>query len=650
MRSKNRGLLALVISAVVLCTTPLAIFADSLPKLSDTKRNRQSDPEIQVNPIPNLSPDFIMGADVSMLKQIEDSGGKFTLDGVEQDALSILKAHGVNWIRLRIWNDPTDATGAYLGGGNNDLEKTVEIATRAKNMGFKFLLDFHYSDWWTDPGKQNIPKAWVGLRLEDLKKALYDYTVEVIQTLAQAGAMPDMVQLGNEVNGGMLWPLGATFPQGTEVIGGYDGFAELLKMASKAVRDTDPHNDDPKQRTKIVIHVANGGDNALFRTVFDALTERGVDYDVIGLSYYGYWHGALYQLKTNLKDISARYQKDVVIAETAYAFTLEEKDGHSNLFGEGDQAAGGYKATVQGQATAIRDVMAAVAEVPKGRGLGVFYWEPDWIAVDGAGWKTGEGNAWENQALFDFEGEALPSMAVFHLVKPNSGSVTVPAALTEIYPLEVKVPVNGTPKIPSTVKGAFSDDSIRTVVVTWDMVDPAVFKTAGQIVVHGTVQGSDLKANLTIHVVEDLNLVKNPGFESGQLSPWVIEGDQNAVDISTEAQNLHEGSYALHYWLGTSFAFTLSQTITDLPEGDYTLSAWIQGGGGEKTLQLFISGCGGDERSVDVVTDGWQRWKQPSIEKIQITGGTCTIGLKVASEGGSWAFLDEVKLLPVEKP
>lgn len=383
--------------------------------------NKQAASDIHVDPIDGLRPDFIMGADVSMLRQIEISGGKYYVNGVEKDCLKILRDHGVNWIRLRIWNDPTDEHGEGLGGGNNDLARTVEMAARAKAMGLEFLLDFHYSDWWADPGKQNKPKTWEGLGTEELKQAVYDYTAEVIQRLAGAGAMPDMVQIGNELNGGMIWPDGKTWRDGSEQIGGYDGFVGLLKQGIQAVRDCDPNHDKPQKRARIIVHLADGGDNKLYRRVFDALTERNVDFDIIGLSYYSYWHGALNQLKNNMGDVSKRYHRDVVIAETAYAYTLENRGGLANIFGEKEQAAGGYEATVQGQATAIRDVMEAVAQVPDGRGLGVFYWEPDWFPVEGAGWKAGEGDNWANQAMFDAEGHALPSINVFHLVRPKTG-------------------------------------------------------------------------------------------------------------------------------------------------------------------------------------------------------------------------------------
>ncbi len=644
MKSQNRALFLIEILAIMMFSSPLVGFAGALSNPSAAQSN-----SIHVNPIDNLSPDFIMGADVSMLKQIEASGGKFYENGVETDCLTILKDHGVNWIRLRIWNDPTDDAGNALGGGNNDLASTVEMAARAKAMGFKFLLDFHYSDWWADPSKQTMPKAWVGLNLADLETAVYDYTSHVMQALAQADAMPDMVQIGNEVNGGMLWTLGKTWQEGSEQIGGYDGFAALLKAGIQAVRDADPHNDDPQQRVKVVIHLANGGDNQLYRTVFDALTARQVDYDVIGLSYYSYWHGSLDDLKSNMDDISQRYQKDVVIAETAYAATLNDQDGFANLFaGEREQNLGGYKATVLGQATAMRDVMDAVAQVPDSRGLGIFYWEPDWIAVDGAGWKTGEGDAWENQAMFNFRGEVLPSMDVFNLVRPSSGSVYVPATLARTYPTNLDLTLGETPSLPAEVQAAYSDDSIRSVPVTWETPDPAAFAQGGEVRLQGTVNGTDLKANLIITVSTQKNYVTNPGFETGDFTGWTVDGDTDAADISKDASNVHAGTYGLHYWKGEPFAFTLSQTITDLPDGTYSLSAWIQGGGGEKTLQLYVSDYGGDPITVDIANTGWLAWNTPTIPEITITGGKCTIGLRVDSDAGSWGFLDDLSLVKVD--
>jgi arabinogalactan endo-1,4-beta-galactosidase len=592
--------------------------------------------EFLVNPIDGLSPDFIMGADVSMLSQIEISGGKYYDYGSEGDCLEILRNHGVNWIRLRIWNDPTNKNGDPLGGGNNDLERTVEIAVRAKALGFKFLLDFHYSDWWADPGKQNMPKAWVGLEPDELNQAVYDYTAEVMQTLAGAGAMPDMVQIGNEVNGGMMWPAGKTWSQGDEVVGGYDGFADLLKQGILAVRNNDPNRDEAQKRVRIAIHLADGGDNKLYRTVFDALTERTVDFDIIGLSYYSFWHGPLEHFISNINDISDRYQKDIAVLEAAYP----------NLSSAREPGIRRYKVTVRGQATAIRDIMASVAQVPNGRGLGMFYWEPEWIAVKGAGWATGQGNAWENMAMFDFDGNALPSLDVFNLTRPEHGGVTYAPRIQEVYATKIHVPLGETPELPTTVEVVYSDDAIRSVPVVWEIYDPALLDKEGSFTLDGAVEGTDLRAVAIIHTDSPKNYIENPGFEAG-ITPWIVTGKATAVDISNEIQNVYKGGHALHYWAQGPFEFTVSQTITGLENGTYTFSAWTHGRG-EDALQLYASDYGGDARVIDFANAGWQAWHNPTIEDIVVTNGQCTIGLSVVPDGGTWGFFDETGLFLVK--
>jgi len=630
-------------------TTAAPVSTETLPASTATSTSTPkpiptipSDSQFHINPIDNLSPDFIMGADVSMLGEIEKNGGKYFDQGSQGDSLEILQKHGVNWIRLRLWNDPTDQSGNPLGGGNNDLKRTVEIAVRAKSLGLKFLLDFHYSDWWADPGKQNMPKAWVGLGTDELNQAVYDFTAQAIQTLAKAGAMPDMVQIGNEVNSGMLWPAGKTWSEGSETVGGYDGFAELLSQGIKAVRDNDPNDADPENRIKIAVHLAEGGNNDLYHTVFDALTERNVDFDVIGLSYYSYWHGPMDRFINNMNDISARYQKDVVVLEAAYPYTPADADGYGNLAGAGVEESGGFMPTVQGQATAVRDIMAAVAQVPNGRGLGIFYWEPEWIPVNNAGWATGQGNAWENQAMFDFDGNALPSLDVFNKVRPESGSTFIAPSTVEINPVEVYVPLSEKPELPATVKVLFSDDAIREVPVEWDSYPPAFLDKVGNFKLNGKVAGTDSYAVAMVYTGSAKNFAKNPGFENGS-DPWIIEGSVDAVDVSDELQNVHNGNYALHYWADNAFDFTVSQTITGLDNGTYTLSAWAQGGSGDK-LQLSASDYGGDPLTVDFSTTAWRDWKNPTIENIVVTNGQCTITLKVSSPGGTWGFFDDAGL------
>ncbi|TDT72039.1 arabinogalactan endo-1,4-beta-galactosidase [Hypnocyclicus thermotrophus] len=354
-----------------------------------------------------IKKDFIKGVDISMLKQLEDNGAKFYDEkGIEKDCIEILKEHGVNWIRIRTWVNPVDKTGNLLGGGNNNKETTIKLAKKIKSKQLKYLLDFHYSDFWSDPGKQYKPKEWENLKGKKLEKKVYEYTKDMILSLKAQNALPDMVQIGNEVNGGMLWPDGKTWKQGKEKIGGYNGFVKLLKAGIKAVKDID-------KKIKIMIHLSDGGNNKLYRTVFDELIKRKVEFDIIGISFYPYWHGTFNELTENLSDISKRYKKDVIVVETAYAYTLENGDSLPNIFGKTEERKVGYIASVEGQKQVIKKLMDIIYNVPNNRGKGFFYWGAEWIPIKNSGWKIGEGNAWENQAMFDFNGKALETLNIF---------------------------------------------------------------------------------------------------------------------------------------------------------------------------------------------------------------------------------------------
>ncbi|HLF89124.1 MAG TPA: glycosyl hydrolase 53 family protein, partial [Anaerolineales bacterium] len=246
----------------------------------------------------------ILGADISSLKKSEDFGGVYReTDGAPGDALQILKDHGLNYARLRVWLDPADRY--------HNKEKLLEMALRLKEKEIQLLVDFHYSDNWADPGKQIKPAAWANLDFEGLNQAVYDHTFDVCNSLVEQGTPPDMVQVGNEINAGMLWPDGR-----------YDqmnNLAELLKAGSQAVKDCSPS-------TLVMMHIAEGGDNELAKWWFDNITGRDVQFDVIGISYYPFWHGTLAELQFNLNDITERYDKDVIVVETAYAFTDQNND------------------------------------------------------------------------------------------------------------------------------------------------------------------------------------------------------------------------------------------------------------------------------------------------------------------------------------
>jgi len=336
---------------------------------------------------------MIRGADISSLKKSEDKGGIYYDEkGVAKDALTILREHGLNYARIRVWVNSPD--------GYHGKTPLLEMARRLRVHEIKLLVDFHYSDSWADPGKQDKPKAWEKLDFTGLKKAVYEHTFDICNALKEQDTPADMVQIGNEINHGMLWPDGKNDVS-------FDGLTALLKEGIRAVRECTPG-------TRVMLHLAEGGRNDFFRWWFDEVIAHGVEFDLIGASYYPYWHGSLADLQHNLNDIALRYQNDIIVVETAYPFTLESADDTENIIR--DEIKEGYPATPEGQKQMLADVIQVVQAVPGGRGLGFFWWDATWIAVPGNGWDPADpnsGNNWENQVLFDFDGRPLPAMKLF---------------------------------------------------------------------------------------------------------------------------------------------------------------------------------------------------------------------------------------------
>lgn len=335
----------------------------------------------------------VLGADISSLKKSEDLGGVYAYpDGTQADALKILKDHGMNYARLRVWVDSPD--------GYHGKSQLLEMAKRLQAHNIQLLVDFHYADTWADPGKQPKPAAWAHLDFDGLKRAFHDHTFDVCNSLKAQGTPPAMVQVGNEITNGMLWEDGRNDTS-------FEGLAALLKEGYRAVKDC-------SSETRVMLHLDNGGKNELYRWWFDNILAQGVPFDLIGASYYPYWHGTLADLQNNLNDIAARYNKDILIAETAYPFTAEDDDGFENVIRT--EEVPGYPFTPDGQANLLADIMAVVRAIPNGHGLGVLWWDATWIAVQGNGWDPADptsGNGWENQALFDYNHRALPAASLF---------------------------------------------------------------------------------------------------------------------------------------------------------------------------------------------------------------------------------------------
>lgn len=382
-------------------------------------------PTINIEKIEGISENIIRGVDVSSIISLENSGVKFyNFDNEEQDIFKTLSEAGVNYVRVRIWNNPYDKDGNGYGGGNNDLEKAIKIGKRATENNMKVLVNFHYSDFWADPAKQKAPKEWQNYSLKQKESAIYEYTKNSLQTLINEGVDVGMVQVGNETN----WK----FVDETD----WSNISRLFKSGIKAVRDI---NSD----ILVVLHFTNPEKEGNYEYISEQLYKNNVDYDVFASSYYPFWHGTLDNLTNELKKISNKYNKKVMVAETSYVNTTDDGDGHPNTSpGEGQVLK--YPISVQGQAESLRDVFEAINNVGES-GLGVFYWEPAWLPVGsqndvennkilwekfGSGWASSfaseydsedagkwyGGSAVDNQGLFDFNGKPLESLNVFKYI------------------------------------------------------------------------------------------------------------------------------------------------------------------------------------------------------------------------------------------
>ncbi|MBR5797950.1 MAG: glycosyl hydrolase 53 family protein [Clostridia bacterium] len=359
---------------------------------------------------------MILGIDVSTYPEELEQGARYFDGDVEIDPLDAFRANGVDFMRIRLWNDPRSATGEPYLAGTCDLDHYIRLAKLAKSRGYRLLLDFHYSDFWADPGKQVMPKSWQGLTLDELCQAVYRFTCRVLTEAREADVAPDMIQVGNEITNGMLWPLGKLEVDGQR--GNYEGFCRLVDAGCRACREVLPH-------AKIVLHLERSHDQAVYREFFTEMQRAKIDYDVIGASYYPYWHGTPDELFANL-DACRAFGKEIMVVELGYGFTTEAYclGGEAKrLVIDAERAyvpgfTEKYPLTPEGQAAFIRDFLAR-ARAHKIDG--VFYWEPLWLPGENICWASPAGqqyiheegkstaNEWANQCLFDYDGKKLPA-------------------------------------------------------------------------------------------------------------------------------------------------------------------------------------------------------------------------------------------------
>ena len=549
---------------------------------------------LYVKPVEGLPEDFIFGMDASQVPALEASGVKYyDRDGVEKDVFQILAEHGVNCIRVRVWNDPFDAEGHGYGGGNCTVDTALEIGKRATKYGMPLLVDFHYSDFWADPGKQQVPKAWKDMDVFDKARALKKYTQESLQKLKDAGVAVCMVQVGNETNGKICgeteWP----------------SVVKLMNAGAEAVRQVYPE-------AKVAVHFANP-ENGAYPDYAHQLLTWGIDYDVFGSSYYPYWHGSLENLTKVLGQIREEYGKEVMVLETSYAWTAEDSDFSGNTISESSAVAKPYPYTQQGQVSSLRDVTQAVADAG---GIGVCYWEGTWISVGGAskeenqrlweeygsGWASSYaaeydpddagkwygGCAVDNQAFFDTRGHALESLMAFNLIR--YGNTDVPEPETEAPATTEPLPVEG-------------------------------------------------------------NLLQNPGFEDGADDPWVAEnlGGCQELKIEQKPGDSRTGDWHYHFWSpeANTAEFTLEQTPESLEDGTYDFRIYIMGGDcGEAEVYAYAKLDGETVATAPMEITVWNEWHAGEVTGIEYTEGqSLTVGIYVkAPAAGAWGKIDDASL------
>lgn len=580
---------------------PAAVTAHAAPNESTAVQA-----DINVEKIEGLSNDFIKGADVSTAVALEDAGIQFrNAQGKVDDIFNILKEGGTNYVRVRVWNNPADKQGNTYGAGKTGVDMAVHVGKRATAVGMKVLVDFHYSDFWADPGKYKAPKAWDGMSLEEKSAALSDFTQSSLRKFVDAGVNVGMVQVGNEINGGTAG----------EKSGSAAYFA-LLKAGSAAVRKVLPN-------ALVAIHYANP-EKGLVRWAKN-LDANKVDYDVFGSSYYPAWHGTTQNLTKELNAIINTYGKKVMVAETSWSYTFDDPDG-GNMIKNTQGIATPYDISVQGQADEIRDVAQTVHNLDKNAGLGLFWWEPAWLPVTpdaqhtegnnyvwnttGGGWATQYaaeydpgaqneqygGSGVDNQAWFDDNGYVLPSLYTYAYLSTGAVSSTV------------------TPEKP------IEDEAVETEKPSEDT----------------------------------RNLVKNPDFAQGEES-WTVNSEvptpgdgQTGVWIGKTNNALPADGNSINFWNDTAFSGYVTQRIEGLQPGSYVLSAALYGGDSNDgtVAQLIASTSVKPDYAQNFSFEGWQKASQRQLAIDVGQDGTATVGFRIDSKNGKeWGSVNAFRLV-----
>ncbi|MCM1107037.1 MAG: glycosyl hydrolase 53 family protein [Blautia sp.] len=615
-----------------------------------------------------------------------------------QGFFTFLASQGVNYIRLRVWNDPYDASGNGYGGGTNDVAAAKEMGKYATIAGMDVLIDFHYSDFWADPGKQKAPKAWASMQLADKVSAVSEFTENALTELIDAGVNVTMVQVGNETNGAICgekddWAkMDQIFDAGCDAV--HKVAAAKGRTILAAVHFTNPEASGRQAGyAKNLADYDGDGDG----------TKEGVSYDVFATSWYPYWHGTLQNLQSVLGTIAGTYDKYVMVAETSWAFTLDDGDGHDNTVRLGNNDSDpAWSFSVQGQADEFRDVLATISNIDvtltngDKAGLGAFWWEGAWIPVQyaynedgtaneeiinankvlwekyGSGWaasygggydaedagKWYGGSAVDNQAFFDFHGNAMACIKVYNANYLTYGAKGEVKAVG-YTPLTYSMEVGDTAVLPVAATVLYNDGTSVEKAVTWNAeeVEALNAKAAttagiGEHVIYGALS-DDREYEIVCKVTIDpgsQNLLKDSSFEGTIADNWAVEGDLRIPPKGTDtAKDAHSGSYSCRWYHAKAGTAGISQSVTVTEPGAYSGYVFAQGLAGDK-VKVSIS-LDDTVKEAEETLDGWAVWKKPMAEGLIVTqdmidAGNNTIIFKitVTSQDGGWGGFDDAAL------
>ena len=667
--------------------------------------------QVVVNPVNGLATrdDFAFGVDASMIHDLEETGSVwYDEDGYQTDIFTLLKEGGANYFRMRLWNDPTTGTAAAIsyGGGTNNLENDIEMAKRAQEVGMNILVDFHYSDFWADPDYQVAPKAWQSLSMDELLVQVEEFSRNAIQAFADAGVTVNAVQIGNEINNGLIDGFGDIDWANAEE--SFDNVAAILTAGIKGVRSV---NDD----IYTIIHLANGGSWDEFEAYFSYLEAREVPYDIIGASYYPFYHGSLDLLQNNLNQCAAKFNKPVMVMEVSYGNTTDDDNPNiGNTFNSSFEDDGGFLTSVQGQMTCLRDVVDTVVKVPNNMGLGVFYWEPCWIPTETkflevggtsivettGGWATEYGlcyknyhndqsrldaikgneennlyrSTWANQGFFDYNGQALASLYTYsYLLEGKNPTEEIPLKYRDASLSYTLNRADENDDLPSTVKVETNLDAIRNYEIIWDrdvdeFRDEDGIYTLSGFIDWGINNPTDGRSTINLALTVIQNFVIDGGFEdqintstSDNLGgAWTIYSSSPAgekvVKLNRKPVDVRTGTTDVNfYYPSASFSFNFGQEIA-LEAGNYKLTTYVMGilldtQYTVDKFEMYASASDSDLASVDATSNmtGWANgYRALTLTFTLAEETTVRIGMRAENFAAeSWGHIDDFELVKV---